>query len=93
MKLHRYILHTSLALLLPLSAALAEDAGDKSRDSDIAPGTLVLPQQMQGEQSGQAADKQCMKVCIRWGEDCIIDPRVGTRKCRRSCKEFGEQCF
>ncbi|MEX2516802.1 MAG: hypothetical protein WD572_07845 [Gammaproteobacteria bacterium] len=93
MKLHRRILFIGFALLLPLSQALAEDAGDESRDSDIAPGTLVIPQQLQGEQSGQQVDKQCMKVCVRWGEDCIIDPVVGTRKCRRSCKEFGEQCF
>jgi len=38
-------------------------------------------------------DKKCMTICKRWGEDCIINPRTGSRDCRRTCKEFGEECF
>ena len=38
-------------------------------------------------------EKKCMTICKKWGEDCIINPRTGTRDCRRMCKEFGEECF
>ena len=61
---------------------------------DMAPtpesGSLVIP----GETDARDKDKkQCLNVCKKWGEDCIINPRTGARNCRRACKEFGEECF
>ena len=51
-------------------------------------GELLLP-----DDYNKAEDKKCMTVCDQWGEDCIINPRTGTRKCRRVCKSFTEECF
>lgn len=84
-----------IGILVPLTAvAGAPDRdGQRERESqrEVAPGTLIIPGRDQSRRM-DAEDRQCMKVCIRWGEDCIIDNR-GVRKCRRSCQEFGEQCF
>lgn len=74
---------------LPLSGSLlliAENTqGDKSEPE---PGSLVIP----GEETDKA-DKKCLTVCKKWGEDCIINPRTGARNCRRTCKDFGQECF
>lgn len=83
-------------LLLPLVAAAGSpDRGgqqdERSEHRGVTPGTLVTPGRDQPSRKS-AQDRQCMKVCIRWGEDCIIDNR-GVRRCQRSCQEFGEQCF
>lgn len=51
-------------------------------------GELLLP-----DDYNNSAEKKCMTVCDQWGEDCIINPRTGTRKCRRVCKSFTEECF
>ena len=56
--------------------------------SDPEPGSLVIP----GEESDKV-DKKCLTVCKKWGEDCIINPRTGARNCRRTCKDFGKECF
>lgn len=65
---------------------LAENTGDTKKEPE--PGTLVIP----GEDS-EKADKKCLTVCKKWGEDCIINPRTGARNCRRTCKDFGKECF
>lgn len=53
-------------------------------------GSLLLP--IDSRNKNEKDTKKCMTVCLRWGEDCIIDPARG-RQCRRTCKEFGEECF
>ena len=40
--------------------------------------------------------KKCMTVCARWGEECNYTDRGAagtTRDCRRTCKQFTEECF
>jgi hypothetical protein len=78
-----------LAVLLAfmLSSVFAEDT-EKEAKSDYSSGKIVLP----GETDGNEG-KKCLTVCEKWGEDCIINPRTGSRKCRRICKEFGQECF
>ncbi len=61
----------------------------------IESGTLVLPAAL-GKDRQDKAKKQCMTVCGRWGEECIfINRGTGgtTKKCRRACKNFVEECF
>jgi len=53
-------------------------------------GALLLPERRDADETRN--EKQCMTVCNRWGEDCIYDPQRG-RQCRRTCKDFEEQCF
>ena len=57
-------------------------------NTEPEPGSLVIP----GEDQDKA-DKKCLTVCKKWGEDCIINPRTGARNCRRTCKDFGKECF
>ena len=51
-------------------------------------GTLVLPAATEKKE----AEKKCMTVCQKWGQDCVYDNQRG-RKCRRTCKQFGQECF
>ena len=52
-------------------------------------GDLIIP----GDEEAGNGQKQCLTVCKKWGEDCIINPRTGQRQCRKTCKDFGEECF
>ena len=59
---------------------------------DAMPGTLILPEAPGQDTKGE----KCMTVCARWGEDCLlINKGAGgmERKCRRTCKQFAEECF
>lgn len=70
------------------SFLLADAPGDSK--SKPEPGELVIP----GDTDTTDQDKkQCLNVCKKWGEDCIVNPRTGARNCRRTCKEFGVECF
>ncbi len=51
-------------------------------------GELLLP-----DDYNDAEDKKCLTVCDKWGQDCILNPKTGSRKCRRVCKSFAEECF
>lgn len=62
-----------------------------SKESTPKPGTLVLPNGFQQKEEPKS-EKKCMTVCSRWGETCVFDDKRG-RKCRRTCKEFAEECF
>jgi len=62
----------------------------KKDDRTPASGSLLFPDE--SNRKIEKETKKCMTVCLRWGEDCIIDPARG-RQCRRTCKEFGEECF
>ncbi|MEX2525437.1 MAG: hypothetical protein WD750_10810 [Gammaproteobacteria bacterium] len=75
--------------------SIPADAENDSRTTEQSPrpGTLVLPDQK--KETGQGK-KKCMTVCARWGEECAyINRGAGgmTRKCRRTCKQFTEECF
>ena len=81
--------HGSLNIL-PVKFLLAEaEQSVDSADKEHTPGQLVIP----GEDDNGSKQKKCMTVCKQWGEDCVINPRTGSRKCRRACKRFGEECF
>jgi hypothetical protein len=63
----------------------------EARDAAV-PGTLILPEAPGEDTKGE----KCMTVCARWGEDCLLinKGRGGMeRKCRRTCKQFAEECF
>jgi hypothetical protein len=83
----------ALLLLLPgLGAAGQQESGEAEQP---LPGELVLPEEMRGDDSGEEK-KQCMTVCARWGEECILVNRGAggmERKCRRTCQQFAEECF
>ncbi len=70
---------------------LDDDKSLESKDANPT-GTYILP-----EAPGQDNKREkCMTVCARWGEDCLlINKGVGgmERKCRRTCKQFAEECF
>lgn len=60
------------------------------------PGTLVLPANVETQNLNEKSEKQCMTVCARWGEECtFINRGIGgmSKKCRRACKQFTEECF
>ena len=68
--------------------------GDRESSSPTS-GTLVLPENQLAPED-KPGDKKCMTVCARWGKDCqYIDRGSGglTEKCRRTCKQFTEECF
>lgn len=80
---------------LPLAAAdeSLNGAAQKETYENVPPGTLVMPGEREATGRQSENQRKCMKVCKKWGETCIIDPRTGVRKCRRSCEQFGVECF
>jgi hypothetical protein len=75
-----------LSVSLPVYAeAPVPSAGSSDKPID---GELVMP-----DDYNKADEKKCMTVCDQWGQDCIVNPRTGNRKCRRVCKSFTEECF
>jgi len=68
---------------------LVENSEESITYSDPQSGDLVIP----GAKENEGREKQCVTVCDEWGKNCIINPRTGTRKCRRMCKSFGKECF
>ncbi len=90
MKHHSYIKSLQAMLITMALLVSAPVFSEESEDISVKPldGELVLP-----DDYNKAEDKKCMTVCDQWGEDCIINPRTGSRKCRRVCKSFTEECF
>jgi len=80
----------TLLMVISLSIVLPVYAEEENQARSVKPldGELLLP-----DDYNKAEDKKCMTVCDRWGEDCILNPSTGNRKCRRVCKSFAEQCF
>lgn len=77
------LISLAITVSVPVFSADSDDRSVKPLD-----GELQLP-----DDYDKAEDKKCMTVCDQWGEDCIINPRTGSRKCRRVCKSFTEECF
>ena len=73
------------------SGTLLLAEAEQQQDETPEPGSLVIPGES-GSKDGEGS-KQCLNVCKKWGENCVINPRTGARSCRRACKEFGEECF
>lgn len=67
---------------------LAEADTDQKDTNKPKSGDLVIP----GEKKAES-EKKCLNICRKWGEECIINPRTGARNCRRTCKDFGMECF
>jgi hypothetical protein len=75
-----------VSLLSVTSPVYSED--EESRSVKPLDGELLLP-----DDYNKAEEKKCVTVCDKWGEDCILNPRTGSRNCRRVCKSFAEECF
>lgn len=73
-------------MLAPLFVA---DASDKEPD----PKQTDILDSLDETENADKTEKKCMTVCETWGEDCVINPRTGTRKCRRTCKKLTQECF
>ncbi len=67
---------------------LAQSEADDKQNQVPESGTVVIPASAEKDE----AEKKCMTVCQRWGQECMYDNNRG-RKCRRTCKEFGQECF
>jgi hypothetical protein len=80
---------TPMVSSLPVQDRLWLAGNTENSPATPESGSLVIP----GEEEEGKGEKKCMNVCKTWGEDCIINPRTGTRDCRRTCKEFGVECF
>ena len=82
----------TLTLLLFVSVTVSVFADESSTDVDTKDqsldGKILLP-----DDYNKSEEKKCITVCEQWGEDCIINPRTGSRNCRRVCKSFTEECF
>lgn len=86
-------INIALLLVLVLTVALpvaAEDTDtqEQSPQTQVIDGELLLP-----EDYDRGAEKKCVTVCKEWGENCIINPATGSRKCRRVCQSFTEECY
>lgn len=89
------ILLSSVLTILPLSVS-AVDYQDSSQmtvaeSSGTHPDNDALKVIEQNDKD--AAKEDCMMVCEKWGEDCIINSRTGQKKCRRVCKQMAQHCF
>jgi len=84
------IFYSLITILMVFSLSLSAPVFSEEEDRSVKPldGELLLP-----DDYNKAEEKKCMTVCERWGEDCILNPRTGSRKCRRVCKSFTEECF
>jgi hypothetical protein len=91
----RVLFSAGLAALLACPPGLlAADEAQPGEAHEPLPGELVIPEEMRGDPGVEK--KQCMTVCARWGEECIlINKGAGgmERKCRRTCQQFAEECF
>ncbi len=70
---------------------LGEDKPLETKEA-LPNGTYILPESPGQDQKGE----KCMTVCARWGEDCLLISKGAggmQRKCRRTCKQFAEECF
>ncbi len=89
---HNKLISSLIMILMMVSLSLSvpvySEEENENRSVKPLDGELVLP-----DDYNEAEDKKCMTVCERWGEDCILNPRTGSRKCRRVCKSFAEECF
>ncbi len=84
------IFYGLITFLIMFSLSVSTPVFSEEEDRSVKPldGELLLP-----DDYNKAEEKKCMTVCERWGEDCILNPRTGSRKCRRVCKSFTEECF
>ena len=68
--------------------AFAEETANEPVELDATRQLQLQEKQLQGEQS-----QKCVMICEQWGEDCVINPRTGSKKCRRTCKQLGQECY
>jgi len=92
-RLFALVLFLSLGAPAVAGVVLTQSADDRSGERAPRPGTLIIPGK---EKREKQAEEKCMTVCARWGEECVYVNRGAggtTRKCRRTCKQFTEECF
>ncbi len=85
------LLIASISMLsFVFSIALADtDNEQQPKAQRVIDGELLLPDDYEHGQE----KKKCLTVCKEWGENCILNPSTGSRKCRRVCQSFIEECF
>ena len=88
LNLKKIAISTLFIFLMTSPFSLSADEKPTNQSTKVIDGELLLP-----DDYNKAEEKKCMTVCEQWGEDCIINPRTGSRKCRRVCKSFAEECF
>ena len=93
----RILLSAALAALLACAAgaSIADEPQPAEEAKQPQPGELIIPEEMTKE-PGTDEKKQCMTVCARWGDECVlVNKGAGgmERKCRRTCQQFAEECF
>lgn len=89
------ILAGLITAAMPATAdiVLTENDSRQTDGQSPIPGQLVMPEE---KKDGDDKKEKCMTVCARWGEECTYVNRGAggtTRKCRRACKQFTEECF
>ena len=87
LNMSKKLLFLALITLMTASSVFADEevAGRSVKPLN---GELLLP-----DDYNEAENKKCLTICDQWGKDCIINPSTGSRKCRRVCKSFTEECF
>jgi hypothetical protein len=75
---------------VPVLLAEAEAESDTGK---VDPGQADILESIKEADQKENPKKKCMMVCEKWGEDCVINPSTGTRKCRRTCKQLTQECF
>ena len=90
MRHNKLITSLTMVLMVFTLSVSAPVYSEEEQARSVKPldGELLLP-----DDYNNAEEKKCMTVCDQWGEDCILNPRTGSRKCRRVCKSFAEECF
>ena len=90
MKEHIYIktLRVVLVTIVLLTSSAVFPEENEETGTQSLKGQLLLP-----DDYNNAKDKKCMTVCDQWGKNCIVNPKTGSRKCRRVCKSYARGCF
>lgn len=75
------------------TVSCATEAYKDTDDSVSEPGrTFEPPEGATPEKNSDGQTKKCLTVCDKWDKECILNSRYGTRKCRRVCKVFIQEC-
>jgi hypothetical protein len=84
------LIATFMAVLITVlyCGAVFADQAPAPPDNQTSTGPLVIPSD---EEPG--VEKKCLTVCEKWGEACSMNPRTGSRRCRRVCKQLGKECI
>ena len=83
-----------ILMIFTISISIPVYSDEGTDDKSVKPqdGEILLPDDY-NKSDEKSDEKKCVTVCDQWGQDCIVNPKTGSRKCRRVCKSFTEECF